>query len=170
MKAHIDFLGTVLEKQLTVKNVSHMLSEGEGFTETMRLERGSTYMVTTEGWPDMDAVTIRLDHENGEAVVPEVDNETAALYFAPRRTGLHRLRVVMAAVWKLFTISCHPCGVLLLGLPSPPLRTEPIKNVVTSAGWILPISTWVIWPIFSSSVMRASKSSTRASIGRDWSG
>jgi hypothetical protein len=98
MKAHIDFFGTVLEKQLTVKNVSHTLSEGEGFTETVHLERGSTYVVTTEGWPDMDAVTIRLGHENGEAVVPEVDNETAALYFAPRRTGFHRLRVVMAAV------------------------------------------------------------------------
>ena len=46
----------------------------------------------------MDAVTIRLGHENGEAVVPEVDNETAALYFAPRRTGFYQLRVVMATI------------------------------------------------------------------------
>ena len=98
MKACIDFLGTVFEKQMTIKKVSHMLSEGEGFTETMRLERGSTYVLTTEGWQDVDALTIRLGHENGEAVVPEVDDETAALYFGPRRTGFYQLKVVMAAI------------------------------------------------------------------------
>ena len=40
MKAHIDFLSTRLEKQMTVKNVSHMLSEGGGLRRRFTLSAG----------------------------------------------------------------------------------------------------------------------------------
>ena len=38
-----------------------------------------------------------------------------------------------------------------------------MKSPVMSAGEMLSFSTWVIWPIFSARVMRASRSFTRSS-------
>src|SRR6185503_20955615 len=65
---------------------------------------------------------------------------------------------------KPLIISAQPSGVLFpLGEPPPPLKMEPIKYLVMSPGLMLFFSTCVICPIFSSSVMRASKSSTCAS-------
>src|SRR5262245_39912391 len=55
--------------------------------------------------------------------------------------------------------------VLLAGEPPPPLRIEPMKYLVISPGRMLPFSTCVICPIFSSRVICFSNASTRASIG-----
>ncbi len=62
-------------------------------------------------------------------------------------------------------MSAHPVGLLGEGDDPPPLSTEPRRYVVMSDGVTTPRSAWVIWPIFSSSVMRASRSLTRTETG-----
>ena len=63
------------------------------------------------------------------------------------------------------TMSYQACGVLGSGYPPPPLRIEPRRTRPTFAASIEFFSTWVIWPIFSSSVIWASSAATRSSMG-----
>jgi hypothetical protein len=55
----------------------------------------------------------------------------------------------------------HASGVFTSGLPPPPEMTDPRPCSRTSSGVTLFFSGWVIWPIFSRSVMRARRASAR---------
>src|SRR5262245_45918950 len=70
--------------------------------------------------------------------------------------------VARAARWKLSYMSAHAAGVLGLGAEPPPESTEPSRNVVMSEVVTVPRSAWVIWPTFSSSVIRDIRSVTRS--------
>jgi hypothetical protein len=68
------------------------------------------------------------------------------------------------------TIATHASGVFGVGVEPPPESTEPSLNVATivaspNGAERAPRSAWVIWPIFSSSVMRDRRSLTRRPIG-----
>ena len=76
--------------------------------------------------------------------------------------------VVRAVRWKASYMSAQPVALLSAGAEPPPESTEPIRYVARSPGWPARAarSTWVICPIFSSSDIRDSRSSTRAATGR----
>src|SRR5262245_59304888 len=76
--------------------------------------------------------------------------------------------VEIAERWKVSYMSAHPAGVLLAGTDPPPDRIEPMRYVATSVTFVSEErSTWVIWPIFSSSDMRGSRSATRVATGSE---
>src|SRR6266545_2598025 len=62
-------------------------------------------------------------------------------------------------------MSYQACGVLGLGNPPPPLRMEPRLNAAAFVASMAFFSIWVIWPIFSSSVIWLSRAATRSSTG-----
>ena len=64
------------------------------------------------------------------------------------------------------TIRYQPPASFWGGEPPPPLRTEPRSRSVTPCGSTEPCSSWVIWPIFSSSVISASSAAARVAGGR----
>src|SRR5262245_2587778 len=76
-------------------------------------------------------------------------------------------RVLSAWVWNSFTMSTHAAGMLFAGVEPPPDSTEPSLSVAIMLGLpaTAPRSAWVIWPIFSSSVIRPSRSWTRSATG-----
>jgi hypothetical protein len=64
-------------------------------------------------------------------------------------------------------MSAHAAGVFGVGTEPPPDRMLPRLSLVifdVSASTFAR-SAWVIWPIFSASVMRDSRSSTRSGMG-----
>src|SRR6266540_4349992 len=63
-------------------------------------------------------------------------------------------------------MSYQACGVLGSGDPPPPLRIEPRLNAVAFVASMAFFSIWVIWPIFSSTVIWESNAATPAST--DW--
>ena len=64
-------------------------------------------------------------------------------------------------------MSAQPAGVFCVGTEPPPESSEPEPEVGDLAGDCRPSrSAWVIWPIFSASVIRPSRSSTRSAVGR----
>ena len=77
-------------------------------------------------------------------------------------------RVASAACWKRSTMSAQASGSFGSGTEPPPERMLPSFQVVIAAGssstWMR--SVWVIWPTFSASVIRESRSLTRWPIGR----
>src|SRR3954466_9096205 len=73
--------------------------------------------------------------------------------------------VASAPRWKLSYMSAQPVAVLGDGAEPPPDSTEPIRNCVIWALLIDIRSAWVIWPIFSSSVIRLIRSATRVATG-----
>src|SRR5258708_28720614 len=72
----------------------------------------------------------------------------------PYRSGMPSL-LSRASLCTRWTIPAHASGLLGVGLPPPPLRTEPMPNCRTAPSRRLFTSTWVICPIFSRSVMRS---------------
>jgi hypothetical protein len=81
----------------------------------------------------------------------------------PYRIGICS-RVVSAAAWKLSTMSAHASGVFGVGTEPPPDSTEPSRLVAISDGSSANAgrSPWVIWPTFSASVIRLTRSRTLA--------
>src|SRR3954447_6167803 len=73
-------------------------------------------------------------------------------------------RVLSAAAWKRSTMSAHALGVLPGGVDPPPdSRLPSFQSVIRVVSSVTAArSAWVIWPIFSSSVIRPSRSFTRA--------
>src|SRR5512138_3762297 len=70
-------------------------------------------------------------------------------------------RVPRAYAWKRSYMSAQPRGVLSLGAESPPLRIEPRSaSRMSLSGASALRSACIIWPTFSSRVMRASRAST----------
>ena len=72
-----------------------------------------------------------------------------------------------ASAWKRSTMSAHAFGVFSVGVEPPPDRIEPMFPVLITLGsastrWR---SVCVIWPIFSSSVIRDRRSLTRLETG-----
>jgi hypothetical protein len=80
-------------------------------------------------------------------------------------------RVLSAWAWKAFTMFTQDSGVFTGGVDPPPDSTDPSCHSAMSAGLskTAPRSAWVIWPIFSTSVMRPSRSATRLPTGRSGS-
>src|SRR4051794_26730612 len=74
--------------------------------------------------------------------------------------------VASAPRWKLSYMSAQPVAVLGEGAEPPPDSTDPIRNCVICALLTDPRSAWVIWPSFSSSVIRLIRSLTRVATGR----
>src|SRR3954467_5222453 len=72
-------------------------------------------------------------------------------------------RVVSASAWKRSTMSAHASGVFSGGTEPPPDRIEPSPSALIGVGSVKTESrsAWVIWPTFSSSVIRWSRSLTR---------
>jgi hypothetical protein len=64
-------------------------------------------------------------------------------------------------------MSTQAAGVFTGGVDPPPDSTDPTCHCATSVGSskTAPRSVWVIWPIFSASVMRPSRSETRLPTG-----
>ena len=65
-------------------------------------------------------------------------------------------------------MSAHASGVFCSGVEPPPDRTLPSPYFVISAGFSATSirSAWVIWPTFSSNVIRSSRSFTRSPVER----
>jgi hypothetical protein len=76
-------------------------------------------------------------------------------------------RVLSACSWNSLTMSTQASGVFGVGVEPPPESTDPsissAINVGSSA--TAPRSACVIWPIFSSSVIRPRRSLTRLATG-----
>ena len=108
----------------------------------------------------------------------------------PKMTGMCRRECSTAVCWIVLYQLAQAAPVLPIGLSVPPARIEPVKFLISTlsrqAGWSgsvlppvfrqlpsaglvvsrrLPVTIWSIWPIFSASVMRCSRSSTRADTG-----
>src|SRR6266498_2864957 len=73
--------------------------------------------------------------------------------------------VASAARWKLSYMSAHAVGLFGLGAEPPPDSSEPSRLLVMSAPLTASRSAWVIWPIFSSRLIRPSRSATRTGTG-----
>ena len=86
----------------------------------------------------------------------------------PYRSGMPS-RVSIAASWKSSTMSAQASGVFGVGTDPPPDRTLPSFQVRTSDGSpaTSPRSAWVIWPTFSSRVIRPTRSATRCFVGSE---
>src|SRR5438477_12863010 len=74
--------------------------------------------------------------------------------------------VASAAFWKPSYILAQDVALFGDGADPPPERIEPSRNWVICALVTDARSAWVIWPIFSSRLMRESRSSTRVGTGR----
>src|SRR5829696_364933 len=75
-------------------------------------------------------------------------------------------RFVRAARWKLSYMSAQPVAVFGAGADPPPDSSDPRPYAAMSAVVVTaPRSAWVIWPIFSSRVIRPSRSVTRTGTG-----
>src|SRR5216683_4201518 len=72
----------------------------------------------------------------------------------PYRSGIPSL-LSSASLCTRWTMPAHASGLFGVGLPPPPLRTEPMPNCRTAPSRRLFTSTWAICPIFSRSVMRS---------------
>jgi hypothetical protein len=75
-------------------------------------------------------------------------------------------RVSSAARWNESTVSAQALGVFCAGTEPPPDSTLPRAYVVTRLGSAATSarSAWVIWPTFSASVIRPSRSATRCPV------
>jgi hypothetical protein len=80
------------------KTVTRRLQEGESFSEVFNLRGGALHVLTTDGWGDIDAVTIELSDQQGRTIAPEVDNNDPALYFAAPADGLYILKITMESL------------------------------------------------------------------------
>lgn len=78
--------------------MTHILREGEVFTEGCRLRGGFSYTVSTEGWEGINALSIRLTDDNNVALVPEVDEQPDLICFTPPRSGIYGLTVVLETI------------------------------------------------------------------------
>src|SRR5665647_3362729 len=85
----------------------------------------------------------------------------------PYSSGMCK-RVANSACWKRSTMSAQAVGVFWLGVDPPPDRMLPRFQVVmgVASAYTWPRSVCVIWPTFSASVIRASRSATRLVTGR----
>jgi hypothetical protein len=81
-----------------VKTMTCRLREGECYSRVFRLKGGTTFALTTEGWEDIDAVTIKLSDHMGRSIVPEVDNDDSALYFVPPDNGICTLKITIESL------------------------------------------------------------------------
>lgn len=97
MEANAETAQAFQERAL-VKTVSHVLKEGEQFTESMRLQGGSTYTVVVKGWEHIEAVSLRLVDEGDDLVPPEVDEDLNSLHFTPPASGTYLLKVVLETI------------------------------------------------------------------------
>src|SRR5882757_2342857 len=86
-------------------------------------------------------------------------------------------RLVSAEFWKPSYMFAHDVALLGDGAEPPPDSSEPSPYAGMSAVVTAVRSAWVIWPIFSSRVIRESRSSTRVArggfgwgTGRRWGG
>src|SRR6266545_345304 len=79
-------------------------------------------------------------------------------------------RLAIAAFWKLSYMSAQDVALFGEGADPPPDSSEPRAKLVMSALLTALRSAWVIWPIFSSSVMLAISWLTRVATGSDGSG
>src|SRR5260221_5191198 len=84
----------------------------------------------------------------------------------PYRSGIPSL-LSSASLCTRWTMPAHASGLFGVGLPPPPLRTEPMPNCRTTPSPRLLTSTWAICPIFSTSVISSmSRSVFRSSTTR----
>src|SRR6185437_9037926 len=74
--------------------------------------------------------------------------------------------VASAAFWKPSYMLAQDVALFGDGAEPPPDRIEPSRNWVICALVTDPRSAWVIWPIFSSRLIRESRSFTRVGTGR----
>src|SRR5688572_19301535 len=74
--------------------------------------------------------------------------------------------VARAAFWKLSYMLAQDVALLGEGAEPPPESSEPSRNWVICAFETAARSAWVIWPIFSSRLIRESRSLTRVATGR----
>src|SRR6266516_552313 len=73
--------------------------------------------------------------------------------------------VASALRWKPSYMSAHAVGVLGLGAEPPPESSEPSRLLVMSLPLTASRSAWVIWPSFSSRLIRPNRSATRTETG-----
>src|SRR2546430_16670154 len=73
--------------------------------------------------------------------------------------------VASAPRWKLSYMSAHAVGVFGLGADPPPESSEPSRLAVMSVPDTASRSACVIWPSFSSRLMRESRSATLTGTG-----
>jgi hypothetical protein len=52
----------------------------------------------TEGWEDIDAVSIKLSDHMGRSIVPEIDNDDFALYFVSPDNGICTLNITIESL------------------------------------------------------------------------
>jgi hypothetical protein len=81
-----------------VKRMTCRLREGERYSRVFRLKGGVTFALTTEGWEDIDAVTIILMDHLGRSIIPEIDNDDSVLYFVSPDNGICTLQITMESL------------------------------------------------------------------------
>src|SRR5688500_10522125 len=74
--------------------------------------------------------------------------------------------VARAAFWKPSYMLAQDVALFGDGAEPPPDSSEPSRNWVICALVTEARSAWVIWPIFSSRLIRGSRSATRVATGR----
>jgi hypothetical protein len=98
MVKNIDSNTGVSTVQSLVKRMTCRLREGECYSRVFRLKGGATFALTTEGWEDIDAVTIILTDHLGRSIIPEIDNDDFILYFVPPDNGICTLQITMESL------------------------------------------------------------------------
>jgi hypothetical protein len=81
-----------------IRAMTCRLKEGESFYRAFPLKGGAAHALTTEGWEDIDALTIELRDHMGRTMAPEIDNLQAALYFVPPDSGVCTLRITVESL------------------------------------------------------------------------
>jgi hypothetical protein len=82
------------------KTITRRLAEGESFSEVFALRGGVVHALTTDGWEDIDALTIELIDRKGGTIAPEIDNTDFVLYFIPLVDGTYTVRItIKSLVW-----------------------------------------------------------------------
>lgn len=81
-----------------IKRITCRLREGECYTRVFRLKGGTTFVLTTEGWEDIDAVSIKLTDNMGRSIIPEIDSDDFTLFFVPPDNGVCTMQITMESL------------------------------------------------------------------------